>query len=195
MNRHLCSVREFHSVESLLKPGICKVPFSEEFLERARLLMRDSENNLEFQNEARVSIHLIIAFSCLLIGIFTAIVILDQFLSHGQLQHVRLVETTFHKFIKSTSSSDIALVDQSAAEKQFSRKLNSNGNGDFSVLSDSLCTICLDRFNMQSNDSCKLGCDHEFHSICIEEWTQYQSSSPCCPLCRCRIKSVHNSTS
>ncbi|KXJ83104.1 hypothetical protein RP20_CCG008562 [Aedes albopictus] len=45
------------------------------------------------------------------------------------------------------------------------------------------CPICFG--NMLTNDDTKsLSCSHQFHSQCIEQWLENNSS---CPVCRCEI--------
>lgn len=41
------------------------------------------------------------------------------------------------------------------------------------------CSICLD--NLSKSEEKVLSCSHTFHSQCVDEWLEYQSS---CPVCR-----------
>ena len=51
--------------------------------------------------------------------------------------------------------------------------------------SDIKCSICLDE-DVESNDLCSTGCDHQFCKSCLDEW--FDQGKLSCPMCRQEIK-------
>ena len=51
--------------------------------------------------------------------------------------------------------------------------------------SDIKCSICLDE-DVESNDLCSTGCDHQFCKSCLDEW--FDQGKISCPMCREEIK-------
>ena len=63
---------------------------------------------------------------------------------------------------------------------------------DLIELDDFECSICLES-KIYQKESCKLSCNHKFHTECINSWLckdSLSSECPQCPLCRGKIKKI-----